>query len=188
MAILVTLRGPDMGRHFTLQPECTTLGRQADCHVCLAGKQVSRQHAQIVIDGSQHFVEDLGSSNGTFLNGRRLPPRSRVVLTDRDTVQIGPYLLRLREPRNGNGSDPPLVVRESVSAVTLHQGLFLHDPATKLQLVLEIAQHLARTLDLETMLETLLEQLMRLFPQADRALVILSDADAPGIRAQRGQI
>jgi serine phosphatase RsbU (regulator of sigma subunit) len=187
MAILVTLRGPDMGRHFTLQPECTTLGRQADCHVCLAGKQVSRQHAQIVIDGSQHFVEDLGSSNGTFLNGRRLPPRSRVVLTDRDTVQIGPYLLALRETPNGNGSDPPLVVRESVSAVTLHQGLFLHDPATKLQLVLEIAQHLARTLDLETMLETLLEQLMRLFPQADRALVILSDADALVIRAQRGR-
>ena len=187
MAILVTLRGPEMGRHFPLQPERTTLGRQTDCHVCLAGKQVSRQHAQILTDGSQHFIEDLGSSNGTFLNGRRLPPRNRVALTDRDTVQIGPYLLALRETPNGSGAEPPLVVREAISAVTLHQGLFLHDPAAKLQLVLEIAQHLARTLDLETLLEKLLEQLLRLFPQSDRALVILCDADKLVVRAHRGR-
>ena len=54
----------------------TTLGRQIDCHVCLAGKQVSRQHALILCDGGQHFVEDLGSSNGTYLNGNRLAPHT----------------------------------------------------------------------------------------------------------------
>jgi serine phosphatase RsbU (regulator of sigma subunit) len=186
MAILVTLRGPEMGRHFPLQPEYTTLGRQTDCHVCLPGKQVSRQHAQIVCAGGQHFIEDLGSSNGTYLNGKRIPPRNRVALTERDTVQIGPHLLGLRDTPNG-GADPPLVVREAVSAVTLHQGLFAHDPAAKLQLVLEIAQHLARTLDRETLLDKLLEQLMRLFPQADRALVILCEADKLVVGAQRAR-
>src|SRR5947209_10538317 len=119
MAILVTLRGPEMGCYYPLQPDRTTLGVQIDCHVCLAGKQVSRQHAQIVADGGQHFVEDLGSSNGTYLNGRRIPPRTRVPLTDRDTLQVGPYLFALRETANG-GADLPLGVRESVSAVTLH--------------------------------------------------------------------
>jgi len=158
-----------------------------DCHVCLAGKQVSRQHAQIVSEGEQHFLEDLGSSNGTYLNGRRIPPRNRVPLTDHDTVQIGPYLLALRETPNGGGADPPLIVREAISAITLHQGLFLHDPAAKLQLVLEIAQHLARTLELEPLLDKLLEQLLRLFPQADRALVIMCDADKLVVRAQRAR-
>jgi phosphoserine phosphatase RsbU/P len=186
MAILVTLRGPEMGRHYPLQPERTTLGRQVDCHVCLAGKQVSRQHALIVSDAGQHFVEDLGSSNGTYLNGRRIQPHIRVALTDRDTVQVGPYLFGLRDTPNG-GAEPPLVVREAVSAVTLHQDLFAQDPAAKLQLVLEIAQHLARTLDLETLLDRLLEQLLRLFPQADRALVILCEADKLVLRAHRGR-
>ncbi len=186
MAILVTLRGPEMGRHYPLQPERTTLGRQIDCHVCLAGKQVSRQHALIVCDGGQHFVEDLGSSNGTYLNGRRITPRTRVPLTDRDTIQVGPYLFGLRETPNG-GAEPPLVVREAVNAVTLHQGLFIHDPAAKLQLFLEIAQHLGRTLDLENLLDKLLEQLLRLFPQADRALVILCEEDKLVVRAQRGR-
>ncbi len=186
MAILVTLRGPETGRHFPLQPERTTLGRQADCHICLAVKQVSRQHAQVVCEGGQHFVEDLGSSNGTYLNGRRLPPRTRVPLTDRDSVQVGPYLFALRETANG-GTDQPMVVREAVSAVTLHQGLFAHDPAAKLQLVLEISQHLGRTLDLEVLLDKLLEQLLRLFPQSDRALVILCEADKLVVRAQRAR-
>ena len=176
MAILVTLRGPELGRHFPLQPERTTLGRQIDCHVCLPGKQVSRQHAHIVTDAGQHFLEDLGSSNGTYLNGRRIAPRTRVVLTERDTVQIGPYLFAVRETPNG-GVEPPLVVREAVSAVTLHQSLFAQDPSAKLQLFLEIAQHLGRTLDLEALLDKLLEQLLRLFPPADRALVILCEDD-----------
>jgi serine phosphatase RsbU (regulator of sigma subunit) len=186
MAILVTLRGPEMGRHFPLQPERTTLGRQIDCHVCLAGKQVSRQHALIVCEGGQHFLEDLGSSNGTYLNGRRIQARTRVALTDRDTLQIGPYLFGLRETPNG-GVDPPLVVREAVSAVTVHQGLFAQDPAAKLQLVLEISQHLGRTLDMENLLDRLLEQLLRLFPQADRALVILCEVDKLVVRAQQGR-
>jgi phosphoserine phosphatase RsbU/P len=186
MAILVTLRGPEMGRHYALQPERTTLGRQIDCHICLAGKQVSRQHALIVCDGGQHFLEDLGSSNGTYLNGRRVVANTRVPLTDRDTLQIGPYLFALRETPNGN-SEPPLVVREAVSAVTLHQGLFAHDSAAKLQLVLEIAQHLGRTLDLEVLLDKLVEQLLRLFPPADRALVILCADDKLVLRAQQAR-
>jgi serine phosphatase RsbU (regulator of sigma subunit) len=158
-----------------------------DCHICLAGKQVSRQHALIVCESGQHFVEDLGSSNGTYLNGRRIAPRTRVPLTDRDTMQIGPYLFGLRETPNGGGTEPALVVRESVSAITVHQGLFANDPASKLQLVLEIAQHLGRTLDLEALLDRLVEQLLRLFPMADRALVIMCNEDKLVVRAQRGR-
>jgi serine phosphatase RsbU (regulator of sigma subunit) len=189
MALLVTLRGPETGRHYPLQPARTTLGRQVDCHICLSGKQVSRQHALIVCDGGQHFVEDLGSSNGTYLNGRRITPNTRVPLTDRDTMQVGPYLFALREtPNGGSGAaDPPLVVRESVSAVTLHQGLFAQDPAAKLQLVLEIAQHLGRTLDLEVLLDKLVDQLLSLFPPADRALVIFCEDDKLVLRAQRAR-
>src|SRR5262249_36182829 len=53
--------------------------------------------------------------------------------------------------------------------------------------VLEIAQHLARTLDLETLLGKLLEQLFRLFPQTDRGMVLLSEQDRLVVRAQRNR-
>src|SRR4051812_26948033 len=105
MATLITLRGPDLGQQFPLKEGRTTLGRQVDCAISLQSKQVSRQHAQIVAQDGQHFLEDLGSSNGTYLNGQRLPPHAPAPLTERDMVQIGPYVFGLRV--NADGSSVP---------------------------------------------------------------------------------
>jgi serine phosphatase RsbU (regulator of sigma subunit) len=188
MSVLVILRGPDMGRHFPLQKDRTTLGRNNDCAIPLTGKQVSRQHAYIFEEEGQYFLQDLGSSNGTFLNGQRLTPNTPNVLTERDTFQIGPYLFAVRPappPTTPEVAESSLVVRETVSATSLHEKLFAQDPATKLQVVLEIAQQLARTLELDPMLDKLLEQLLKLLPQADRIMVILCEEDKLIIRAQR---
>ena len=78
-----------------------------------------------------------------------------------------------------------MVVRETVSATSLNEKLFAQDPAMKLQVVLDIARQLARTLELDPLLEKVLEQLMKLLPQADRILVILCEQDKLIIRAQR---
>src|SRR5262245_4907700 len=97
MAVLLTLQGPEAGRKFSLDPPHTILGRQYAAEVCLSGKAISRQHAQILARDARYFVEDLESSNGTFLNGLRLPPRAPVPLTEQDTLQIGPYVFALRD-------------------------------------------------------------------------------------------
>src|SRR5262245_29919582 len=97
MAILITLQGPEVGRKFPLDADRVILGRQYDATICLTGKAVSRQHAQITQRDSSYFVEDLDSSNGTFVNGIRIHPRSPMILTDQDNLQIGPYLFGLRQ-------------------------------------------------------------------------------------------
>ncbi len=186
MVTLVTVKGPNTGRQFALQPGCTVLGRQSDSTICLESRAVSRHHARIwSVDGS-YAIEDLGSSNGTFLNGKRIS--GRVPLTEHDTLQIGPYVFGLQpapanQPPPSPDTDP--VVREQVSAVSSNWTLFGQDPAHKLQVVLEIAQHLGRTLDLDTLLGKLLDHLIRLFPQADRGLVLLCEGDRLMVRAQR---
>src|ERR1043165_4958332 len=191
MAVLVTLRGPELGRPYTLISERTILGRNHDCPICLSGKQVSRQHAQILYKDNKCKLEDLNSSNGTFLNGQRLPPYEPTLLSEGDTFQIGPYLFAVKQtpapPPLPEPVEPNLIVRETVNATSLHEALFAQDPATKLQVVLEIAQQLARTLDLDPMLDKLLEQLMKLVPQADRVMVILCDGDKLIVRAQRAR-
>jgi serine phosphatase RsbU (regulator of sigma subunit) len=187
MATLIILRGPDLGRQFSVKEGRTTMGRQMDCAICLGSKQVSRQHAHVLYQDGQHFIEDLGSSNGTYLNGQRLSPRTPAPFTERDMVQIGPYVFGLRPNAGGVTSppiDPPLIVRETLSAVNVPASVLAQDAATKLHVVLEISQHLARTLDLDPLLDKLLEQLMNLFPQADRALAILCEGDRLALRAQ----
>ncbi len=183
-AYLVTLQGPNVGRHFACDGDTTTVGRQADCTVCLESPAVSRQHAQIVRAGPQFYVEDLGSSNGTYVNGERI--QARRLLTPHDTLQIGPYAFALRQeaPRPG-GSDADLVVRSSVNALSSNSSLFSQNAELKLRVFVEIAQILGRTLEVEPLLEKLLEQLFRLFPQADRGMVILCEGDQFVVRAQR---
>jgi serine phosphatase RsbU (regulator of sigma subunit) len=185
MAILITLQGPELGRKFSLDGACTVLGRQYDCTICLTGKAVSRQHAQILKRDSTYAIEDLNSSNGTFVNGKRLQPNVPVPFTERDTLQIGPYLFGLRPAPTLAATESSLVVRQQVNALTIDQSVYGQDPAVKLQVVLEIAQHLGRTLDLEPLLDKLLDQLIRLFPQADRTMVLLSEGDRLVVRGQR---
>jgi phosphoserine phosphatase RsbU/P len=185
MAILITLQGPDAGRKYPLEGDAIVLGRQADCAVCLPPKAVSRQHAQITLEDNTYCLEDLGSSNGTFLNGTRISPHVRVRLTEQDTFQVGPYLFGLRPAPVPANTEPSLVIREQLSVVQAHQSVYGQDPAQKLQVVLEIAQHLARTLDPEDLLTKLLDQLIRLFPQADRAMVLLCEGDRLVVRGQR---
>jgi sigma-B regulation protein RsbU (phosphoserine phosphatase) len=185
MAMLITLQGPEVGRRFPLGGDQTVIGRLYESNICLSGQAVSRQHARVLRRDGQYFVEDLGSSNGTFVNGQRIDANAPKPLTDQDTMQIGPYVfaLRLAAP----SADPPMVVREKVSAQTISASLYGHDAATKLQVILEITQSLSRALDLDPLLDRLLEQLMRLFPQADRALALLKDQDKLVLRAQRGR-
>jgi len=184
MAILITLQGPDAGRTYPLD-SAAILGRQFDSTICLSGKAVSRHHAQILLRESAYFIEDLGSSNGTFLNGKRIQANTLLPFTERDVLQIGPYLFGLRPDPQVANTESSLVVREQVNARSIDQSVYGHDPAVKLQVVLEIAQHLARTLDLEPLLDKLLEHVMRLFPQADRAMVLLCEQDKLVVRGQR---
>src|ERR671924_422261 len=99
MATLVMLQGTEVGRTFPLQEETTVLGRQNDSTICLTGKNASRHHPQVVRRGSDYFIEDLASSNGTFLNGARLNPYAPQPLTDEDRLQIGTYVFGLLSER-----------------------------------------------------------------------------------------
>src|SRR6516225_7182856 len=146
MATLITVQGPESGRQFSLAAGPTILGRQMDCTICLDAKAVSRQHAQILLEDGAYFVEDMGSSNGTFVNGSRIT--GRVPLTENDTLQIGPYLFTLRLPPPPENQED-MIIKEQVSAVLSNVTLFRQDPGQKLQVILEISQNLSRTLELE---------------------------------------
>ena len=176
---LVILQGPNGGRHFAVGDDTTSIGRAADCDVCLESPAVSRLHAQIFRHGDGFFIEDKGSSNGTFLNGARVARREP--LSEDDTIQIGPYYLSLRRDA---GPPPDPVVRSQVSALSSNQGLYASNAGYKLQVFLEISQSLGRTLEVKPLLNKVLEQLFRLFPQSDRGMVILCEGDQYVVRAQ----
>ncbi len=183
MASLLCVRGPIQGRRFPLDETESIIGRQPDAKVYLESLAVSRRHARVLRDGASYFVEDVGSSNGTFVNGHRIA--GRVLLTDRDTLQVGPYEMSLVVEANATAGDAPQVIRASVEVLPNNRTLFAQDTAHKLEVMLEIAQDLGKNLDLDAMLATLLTHLFRLFPQADRGMVLLSEGERLMVRAQK---
>jgi serine phosphatase RsbU (regulator of sigma subunit) len=170
MASLVTVKGPNPGRSFDLKASGTSIGRQPDVDIYLESLAVSRQHAKVLCEEGDYFIEDLGSSNGTYVNGEKI--KARQPLSEHDMVQIGPYLLALRPEPRALGTDTNALVRASIDARSYYS-LLGENPSQKLQVVLEIAQHLGHTLEESVLLDQLADHLLRLFPQSDRALVLL---------------
>ncbi len=76
-------------RTVRLQPE-TVVGRSLDCTLKIASTQVSRRHCRIVDRDDGVFIEDLGSANGTFLNGSRLTPNVLTLARPGSQLAIGP--------------------------------------------------------------------------------------------------
>ena len=86
MAILQLFKTPSGTEDFTIDDDRVVLGRHPDCDIVLDAASVSRQHAQIVRDAGQFFIEDLHSRNGTFVNGQLI--QGRHSLQDGDRLKI----------------------------------------------------------------------------------------------------
>jgi hypothetical protein len=74
------------GRTHPVTSRVVVIGRSRECDVQLADTNVSRRHAELRQDGATYWLVDLGSTNGTDLNGRRI---EREKLSDGDTITIG---------------------------------------------------------------------------------------------------
>jgi pSer/pThr/pTyr-binding forkhead associated (FHA) protein len=87
-AMLVSLIGPSKGARYLLEPEVTQIGRATTNEIFLDDVTVSRKHAQVLKREKRYFLQDLGSLNGTYLNGELV---SEKPLNDGDELQIGKY-------------------------------------------------------------------------------------------------
>lgn len=105
-ATLVIERGGTPGTEFRLTNDESTIGRwdadngvfpDIDLDAFDEDAKVSRRHARIRRNNGSYFIEDLGSTNGTYVNrGRRLLPGNAQVLNDGDEVIVGKTFLRFR--------------------------------------------------------------------------------------------
>ncbi len=88
--MLVVVRGPNAGSRYLLDRDVTTIGRHPDSHIFLDDVTVSRRHCEIVRTADGMALHDLGSLNGSYVNGDRVEDRA---LATGDEVQIGRFKL-----------------------------------------------------------------------------------------------
>ena len=96
---LSVLDGPDRGRELVLRDERSyLLGRDDDVDLKLSDEDASRRHTRVVRRGSRLWVIDLGSKNGTRLDGRRLRPNIAEAWTDMVVLELGNNRLGIDDP------------------------------------------------------------------------------------------
>lgn len=106
---LVLFKANDTQKMFPLTSEVTIIGRRQDCDLCIPLMLVSRRHCEVDKEMDAIKLRDLGSRNGTFLNGTRV---DETEINPGDYIQIGPVTFAFQidgKPENINTPDPSMI-------------------------------------------------------------------------------
>ena len=152
MPRLILKEGKAGTRIFPLDRERTTIGRASDCDIRMDRNTVSRHHAVIERKKGGFFIQDLGSTNGTYLNGAIIRER---ILNDQDIIRIGGVRLIFDEAPSESislTSDAPLAVLR------------------------QMGKAINRIMGEDDILHMVMDMIFRVF-RADRGMILLLDGN-----------
>ncbi len=162
------------------------LGRHPDCTVQLDSNMVSRFHAQLVQAEDKILLEDLGSGNGSFLNGKQLPASTPSPLKNGDRIKLGPVKLRYEDDTEDDSARLNMTIgvelNEEASSTIMGSaaaggyGLLDVRPEDKLKGILKINRALAGTVEINNITPKILDTLFEIFPQADRGSILIRES------------
>lgn len=212
MPSLFVIRGNDQGTRFELTEPRMGIGRDPANAIQIHDTEVSRHHAEIRLHEHRHLLVDLGSSNGTYVNGRRI---TQAELATGDHIQIGRTVLLYTGLTPEPAGDAGLTVDISAAAgaeepshivhsLAEAEGSRLLDPAavlppdswlararSNLQVMYRTALAVSRTLDLDQLLQRIMDLIFE-WIEADRGCIMLIDPETkalvPKVRRTRQKV
>jgi signal transduction histidine kinase len=211
VASLFVIQGRDQGSRFHLEEAVHSIGRTQSHSIRLHDTEVSRNHAELVRRGNSYTVRDLGSSNGTFVNGRLVTEHE---LANGDQVQVGRSLLlytgflddRVEDaaakvdiiPLAGEEDDGSRIVA-SLSQTTGGSEWLMPDARgssnpwlararSNLQIMYRTALAVSHTMDIDQLLSRIMDMIFE-WVEADRGCIMLKDLETgkltPKVRRHR---
>ena len=185
--------GPHDGERFPLVKERTVIGRHPSCDIVIEESAASRHHAAVTFTGTGFAIEDLGSRNGTLLNGRRLVGTHELELGDELVISGQQRAFVSDSPAIIGSARVSGTIQEEILEASGGEAMIVsqvdlprpspHNPAggqaeAKLRAVLGFNRAIGASLSLEEVLPRLLEGVFGICHQADRAFVLLADKES----------
>lgn len=179
MIKLYVIEGPSKGRSFDLGTEVVYLGRSSGNPIQIEDPSISHTHLKLERKGERFFIEDLKSTNGTFVNGDMIIPGKPFEVKEGQPISAGNTLMVLDEAFTVGGT---LVQRAMKFPVRLHEeneSAFYKDrPMTNpknLQLIYKISNVLMESFDINDVLKKCMEYLFECMKRIDRGAILLCD-------------
>src|ERR1043166_4667636 len=205
MPSLVFLAGPIAGRRYKLADGEYVIGRRSDCQIFVPDMRVSRQHARLWRTGEAWEIEDLGSNNGTFVNGVKvqsatqirhddeiLIANNRIRVETRESapdsklpegaVTIVPGTGSLIHSREDSSSGRMPIVSSGILSVADQRAVRLLE--RKLDALTQILHATAASDTSAALIPELVDALLELFPQAEDVGVLVEDERTGELKVQ----
>lgn len=168
-ALLLRIEAGEIKKRWSLAAPVTTIGRWQDNDLIIDDRWVSRHHACVRREGDQYLIEDLGSKNGTLVNGRRIGEPTTLV--DGDEIQVSPLVpltfvgYASTAPLPAEARTPGLEFDLAMRQVRV-RGRLLDPPLSQAQF---------------TLLALLAEEPGRVYSREEVIAVVWSEAQAEGV-------
>ena len=180
MPKICIMNGPDKGRTFEVDDEAIFVGRAPDNEIHVNDKSVSRKHLKIVKRGEKYYVTDLGSKNGTFIDGMRITGGKEYEVREGMPIAAGKTFLSV-------GKAYPDDVMAVLDSIDLFKELDEEGrseakdrPMTakkNMDLIYKVSNVLMQSLNMKEVMERILHYILELLKRIDRGVIILIDQE-----------
>lgn len=177
MAEIFIVSGPEKGRCIPFEADTVVLGRAPGNDIQMKDKSISRRHLRIERRGDQYFIRDLGSKNGTFIEGARIEPEREYAVTEGMPIAVGKTFMSIGKAC----PNEMLAVLDSLDLTKVldEEGSLAKDrPLTakkNRELIHKVSHALMQSVDVKDVFEKVLTYIMELLQRVDRGVVILVD-------------
>ena len=176
MSKLFVLNGSEKGESHDLKEEIIFLGRAPDNHIQLKEKHVSRRHLKIIQKDEKYFIEDLRSTNGTYIRDKQISPGKVFEVREGVPIGVGNIFFSLGKEYK---RDVAQLQKFIDPANPLNDTAEMDRPKTSLrnlELIYSVSKMLMQSLDLNDLFEKILDQIFELLKRIDRGAILLVDS------------
>jgi len=188
MTTLKIIGGPLKGKTFTLDGETVFIGRSSKNDIQIKDATISRKQVKLYRIGEKLFLEDLKSTNGSWLNDSLVLPGEGFEVGEGDLITLGNTVILITDAP----PSPTLKSRDATPSMpkpgTGRAGTKKSERQRReklsrnMELIYSVSKLIRSRLDLPVMLENVLESILETLPRIDRATLILLEKDREEIR------
>lgn len=179
MTKLYIISGPMEGASTELKGEVAFIGRASDNDIQIKDRSISRKHVKIIEKNSKFFIEDLGSENGTWINGKPIKPGHEFEAEKGSPIAIGDTLVCLGKKCSEDSSKRKFSIDLSGEASGCKKDLSYKERRItnqrELELLYELSSVLMLSLDTREICEKIMDSLFSHLKRIDGGAIILLD-------------
>lgn len=177
MKTLYKIKGPNAGKSFELGKEIVSIGRAQDNDIPVEDKSVSRRHLKVYCRDNKYVILDLKSTNGTFINGKRVIPEREYEVGEGVPIMLGDICLTIGGTKERE-TQFHLDDNENTKSLSQTEVLNHHVTSSRnLELVCRVADVFTEALNINDILERILKHIFDFIEGIDRGAIILVDND-----------